>query len=148
MKAVDHMLKELENNTKFIIGNKKLELKYEGEKRNGVRFGNGILYYSNGLCYEGEFRDGVRYGYGILKFNHIEIYNGDWVNDQIEGEGKIRNCAIINKRKTIYSNQSLLGKWISYSGQFKNSKFQGSGTLYLQGGQKFVGNFMNGYACG
>lgn len=66
----------------------------------------------------------------------------------MEGQGKIRNCAIINKRKTIYSSQTPLGKWISYSGEFRNSKFEGSGTLYLQGGQKFVGHFQNGYAVG
>lgn len=54
-----------------MIGNKKLELKYEGDKKNGVRNGHGILYYSNGLCYEGEFKEGYRHGYGTLKFNHI-----------------------------------------------------------------------------
>lgn len=48
-----------------------MELKYEGDKKNGVRSGKGILYYSNGLCYEGEFKDGFRHGYGTLKFNHI-----------------------------------------------------------------------------
>lgn len=135
------MLKELENNNKFLIGTKKLELKYEGDKKNNTRWGHGVLYYSNGLCYEGQFVNGCRHGYGLLKFNHIEIYNGDWKNDEMEGQGKIRNCAIINKRKTIYSNQTPLGKWISYSGEFRNSKFEGSGTLYLQGGEKFVGNF-------
>ena len=44
--------KNLDHN-KFIVGNKKIELKYEGEKKNNIRNGNGILYYSNGLCYEG-----------------------------------------------------------------------------------------------
>lgn len=34
-----------------MIGNKKIELKFEGEKKNGVRSGNGVLYYSNGLAY-------------------------------------------------------------------------------------------------
>lgn len=97
-----------------------------------MRNGSGMLYYSNGLCYEGEFKDGYRHGYGILKFNHIEIYNGDWVKDEIEGTGKIRNCAIINKRKSV--NTSCLSKWISYNGEFKGSKFDGEGTLYLQGG--------------
>jgi hypothetical protein len=48
----------------------------------------------------------------------------------------------------VYSTQTPLGKWISYSGEFKNSKFEGPGSLYLQGGEKFVGHFQNGYACG
>jgi hypothetical protein len=76
----------------------------------------------------------MRNGYGTLKFNHIEIYNGSWINDEIESEGRIRNCAIINKRKTTSSILGPLGKWISYNGYFKNSKFDGQGTLHLQGG--------------
>ena len=66
----------------------------------------------------------------------------------MEGQGKIRNCAIINKKKSAYSIQNPLGKWISYSGSFQNSRFEGSGTLYLQGGEKFVGKFVGGVACG
>ena len=70
------------------------------------------------------------------------------MNDEIEGRGKIRNCAIINKKKSINVNTSCLSKWISYSGEFKGSKFEGEGTLYLQGGEKFVGIFVGGNACG
>ena len=66
-----------------MTGNRKIEVKYEGDKKNGNREGNGILFYSNGLCYEGEFRNGLRHGFGVLKINHIDIYNGDWINDQI-----------------------------------------------------------------
>ena len=48
---IEILLKNLDNSSKFTIGNKKIELKYEGDKRNGQRHGNGLLYYSNGLCY-------------------------------------------------------------------------------------------------
>ncbi len=75
------MLKDLDNNNKFLVGGKKIELKYEGDKKDNQRSGNGVLYYSNGLCFEGEFKNNMRHGYGILKFNHIELYNGDWIND-------------------------------------------------------------------
>ncbi len=98
-----------------------------------MRCGQGVLYYTNGLCYEGTFQDNLRSGYGILKFNHIEIYNGDWVKDELAGQGKIRNCAIINKNKLKAASEPL-SKWISYCGQFSQNKFQGLGTLYLQGG--------------
>ena len=69
---VESMLKNLDVSNKFTVGNKKIELKYEGEKKNGVRSGSGILYYSNGLCYEGEFRDGLFEGRGILKVGGTE----------------------------------------------------------------------------
>ena len=47
------MLRDLDNNNKFSVGNRRSELKYEGEKKEGGRCGQGMLYYSNGLSYEG-----------------------------------------------------------------------------------------------
>lgn len=141
------MLKDLENSHRFIVGCKKLELRYEGEKIEEKRHGHGLLYYANGLCYEGEFKDQMRHGYGILRFNHVVIYNGAWQDDELSGEGKIRNCAIINKQKSSF-NQSPLSKWVSYCGAFKHSRFEGEGTLQLQGGEKFLGKFICGEACG
>lgn len=70
------MLKDIDNNNKFSVGSRRSELKYEGEKREGNRNGQGLLYYSNGLSYEGEFRNNLRHGFGILRFNQIEIYRG------------------------------------------------------------------------
>jgi hypothetical protein len=37
---------------------------------------------------------------------------------------------------------------VSYFGFFKNNRFEGEGTLYLQGGEKFLGKFICGMACG
>ena len=65
------MLRDLDNNNKFAVGTRRAELKYEGEKRDGARIGQGMLYYSNGLSYEGEFKNNLRHGFGILKFNQI-----------------------------------------------------------------------------
>ena len=65
------MLRDIDNNNKFFVGNKRLELRYEGERREGSRHGQGVLVYSNALCYEGEFRNNVRHGTGVLKFNQI-----------------------------------------------------------------------------
>ena len=52
-KLITEMLKDIDNNNKFNVGSRKNELKYEGEKKEGVRWGQGVLYYLNGLCYEG-----------------------------------------------------------------------------------------------
>lgn len=64
----------------------------------------------------------MRNGYGILRFNQIEIYRGEWQDDELSGQGKIRNFAVINKLKT-HSNTSPLIKWVSYCGYFKNNRF-------------------------
>lgn len=127
------MLRDIDNNNKFFVGNRRLELRYEGERRENMRSGQGTLFYSNALCYEGEFRNNVRHGFGILKFNQIEIYRGEWQNDELWGQGKLRNFAVINKKKTTQSKSSL-ARWVSYCGYFKNNRFEGEGTLYLQGG--------------
>lgn len=50
----------------------------------------------------------------------------------MHGEGRIKNCSIIGSKKKDLP--MILQKWISYSGEFKNNKFQGSGTLYMAGG--------------
>ncbi len=126
------MLKDIDNNTKFLVGNRKSEVRYEGQKKDGSRCGQGVLYYSNGLCYQGQFKNNFRHGMGVLRFNQIQIYRGIWANDELTGQGKIRNFAVINKRKT--QNNSVLSKWVSYSGSFKGNRFEGEGTLYLQGG--------------
>jgi len=46
------------------------------------------------------------------------------------------------------TESNLFVKWISYCGEFKSNRFEGEGTLYLQGGEKFIGLFMNGAADG
>lgn len=50
-KLINEMLRDIDNNNKFSVGHRKTELRYEGEKRDNLRSGQGILYYSNGLCY-------------------------------------------------------------------------------------------------
>jgi hypothetical protein len=57
----------------LFVGDRKIEIKYEGAKRDGRRHGRGTLYFSNGLSYEGEFRDGLRCGYGYYLSLKIEF---------------------------------------------------------------------------
>jgi len=89
----------------------------------------------------------MRHGHGILKFNQIEIYRGDWQADELSGQGKLKNFAVINKKKN-QGGHSALTKWISYCGNFKGNRFEGEGTLTLQGNEKFLGKFICGMACG
>ena len=81
------LILHLESSNKFLVGCKKQELKYDGQRitiqsgnnlSNGssamnqtVQHGHGVLYYSNGLIYDGEFSQNKRHGFGILKFNHV-----------------------------------------------------------------------------
>jgi hypothetical protein len=127
------MLRDIDNNNKFCVGGRKAEMRYEGGRKGGCREGQGTLYYSNGFCYEGEFRNNLRHGYGVLKYNQTEIYRGEWQADELNGQGKIRNATAVNRRKGQTAGSPLL-RWVSYCGYFRSNRFEGEGTLYLQGG--------------
>jgi hypothetical protein len=45
-------------------------------------------------------------------------------------------------------NGPQLHRWISYSGEFRDNRFHGTGTLFLQNGEKFLGKFSHGMAEG
>jgi hypothetical protein len=64
----------------------------------------------------------------------------------MSGQGKIKNFGVINKTKS--QSDSPLLKWVNYCGYFKSNRFEGEGTLYLQAGEKFLGKFICGAACG
>lgn len=72
-------------------GSSSEEVKYEGEKRNRLRWGRGRLYYRSGMVYEGDFRDNLRHGRGSLVLNGISIFEGEWVCDHLQGEGYLKS---------------------------------------------------------
>ena len=48
--------------------NLQLTNRYLGEFREGVRFGQGIFFYSDGSKYEGQWENNVKHGYGVFTF--------------------------------------------------------------------------------
>ena len=67
------------------------EVKYEGEKKNGQRWGKGKLLYENGFIYEGSFVQNFRHGIGTMSLNGIVLYEGQWSLDEINGQGYIKS---------------------------------------------------------
>jgi hypothetical protein len=59
---------------------------YIGDFANDKFHGRGELLTSNGK-YEGEFRDGLRHGFGIMAFKHSCRYEGQWSNGRMDGKG-------------------------------------------------------------
>lgn len=45
------MLKDTYNNSKFSVGDRRTEQKYDGDRKDNARNGHGKLLYTNGLCY-------------------------------------------------------------------------------------------------
>ena len=109
------------------------EESYEGEHKDGLRHGKGILRYGNGIKYEGEFSNGLFHGEGKFEvYGHFDIddlygtdeelnekfgffynpvvqiisFNGTWEKGiPLKGEGKIREYENIDNYSIhVYEN--------------------------------------------
>lgn len=81
MKKMAKELKSALQEFKVWEGLRHREVKYEGEKRNGQRWGKGKLLYENGFIYEGSFVQNFRHGIGTMSLNGIVLYEGQWSLD-------------------------------------------------------------------
>ena len=61
---------------------------YNGEFKNGVRHGYGILIWPSGIKYEGEWIDDFRNGYGVQTYENGDIYEGNFKDDIRFGNGR------------------------------------------------------------
>jgi len=62
-------------------------LYYEGEWRNGLINGKGVMSWLNGDFYDGEWRDGLLHGEGIMLFANDDVYQGEFQNGYLHGQG-------------------------------------------------------------
>jgi len=55
-----------------------------GNFLNGLRSGQGILYWDNGkAAYEGQWQEGKRHGFGVnYDADGVKLYEGQWQNDE------------------------------------------------------------------
>lgn len=71
--------------TKYING--KIESKYEGQYRNGVREGRGIFTRKDGSVETGTFINGQLTGKGSIKYENGDSYEGNLINYHMHGNG-------------------------------------------------------------
>lgn len=118
--------------------------KYEGEKQNGIRNGQGRFTYVTGAYYEGEWKQNKKDGKGVLVNNDGKmIYDGFWMNDKYHGRGILYNANInfTNEEFDYEDFDNLNGKWLRFEGEFVEDEKHGKGLLYLINGERFYGNF-------
>ena len=89
---------------------------YEDNKMN-----HGILKFSGGDVFEGDFKDD-KMNHGILKFSSGEVFEGDFKDNKM-------NYGIFKYSDGIYT------------GEFKDNKFGGHGTLKYTSGEVYEGEF-------
>jgi hypothetical protein len=115
--------------------------------------GNGVYLFHSGMKYDGEWKNGKRYGQGTLTYLDGSKYTGKWENNRMHGKGmKIYSSDRLYKKYigdwkngnkhgigyALYSGGS------SYEGEWKNGKEDGHGTITLTDGKKIIGNQKNG----
>ena len=138
-KSPDNLSKSGINNDYFSNGSK-----YEGEKQNGIRNGQGRFTYVTGAYYEGEWKKNKKDGKGVLVNNDGKmIYDGFWRNDKYHGKGILYNANInfTNDEIDYEDFDNLNGRWLRFEGEFVEDEKHGKGLLYLINDERFYGNF-------
>ena len=128
---------ELDDKEKYIISTSNLKKK-------------GLLYI-DGSIYKGMVSNILsRECFGIYYFNNGNIYEGFFVNDNMEGRGRIisvegfvyegdfQNNTASGYGKCLFEDGSL------YKGNWVNNNKQGLGEETYPDGSSYIGNFVNG----
>jgi len=124
-------------------------VKYDGNWKNNIRDGKGVINWKNGNRYEGDFKYDRMEGKGIFYYINGDRYEGDFKYDRIEGwgimyydngdryEGTWKNYMREGKGIMFYKNGNR------YEGDFKNDKKEGKGIVYFKNGNMYKGDFKN-----
>lgn len=104
---------------------------YEGQWKDNLFNGYGIMKYANGDIYEGYFKDGQCHGHGIKRqggftSTSATIYTGDWANGVKQGYGVMDD----------------IGKGEKYLGNWSDNKKHGCGLIVTLDGIYYEGLFM------
>ena len=88
--------------------------------------------YNDGSSYKGNFKNGVYHGQGTYTWSNGEEYIGNWVDGKRSGHG-------------VYTwQEKRKGYYLKYDGDFIDNEMTGKGTMYIVGGEKYVGDIKNG----
>lgn len=104
---------------------------YEGQLRDGLRWGRGRMIYAGGDVYVGMWKDDLRDGVGTTTYAGGDVYQGEYRADKRHGRGKY-----------IFSNGNV------YEGEYYDNKRQGVGVFRYANGEVYEGEFENGKRCG
>lgn len=129
---------------------------YEGSFKNGKPEGNGTMDYGEGNKYQGEWKNGVEHGRGLLYEKNvatqIEYDNGVKI-------GKVKPLIVIGSDSVQKTKEDIKGcisgdcangygvmefpSGNRYEGNFKNYQFHGKGKMYFKGGNYIEAEFVN-----
>ena len=95
--------------------NNPINHQYQGQMREGKKWGKGKEVWKNGQTYQGDYVEGLMSGFGVLTYepsSDLDIYVGQFKNDEQWGQGTL-----------TWKNGD------SYRGEFENGFMHGHGEL-------------------
>ena len=122
---------------------------YDGDWKDNMRHGVGVLTFASGLEYSGEFFKDSIHGQGTVTLIDSSVYTGCFFNGLFHGNGTIEDSAT----KSVYTGEFAYGvrdgdgeegyqNGTRYKGEYKNGKRQGFGTLFdSEGTSLYEGNW-------
>lgn len=123
--------------------------RYQGQKLNGLKHGNGTYDFGDGRKYEGSWVNDKIHGHGEYT-SDLGVYVGNWENGMRCGHGVFTgndgwkyDGNWMNNVKTGRGIESFEGN-VRYDGEYVNSKYHGKGILTFQNGDIYEGYFVNG----
>jgi len=63
------------------------EYEYEGEFKNDIKHGNGLIKFNNGEIYEGQLTEDKITGVGKYTWKNKHTYEGDFIDAKMHGKG-------------------------------------------------------------
>ncbi|KAG2433134.1 hypothetical protein HYH02_012835 [Chlamydomonas schloesseri] len=135
---------------------------YEGEWRDGLRHGQGVLYNNaqRTSYYRGQWLEDTKHGVGVMRYDNGDMYDGQWESDRKRGLGTMRWEGSRQQYAGEWDNNMPSGTglhvWFSeqeasipthaqllmhnrYYGHFKNGRRHGYGVLYYATGARYEG---------
>jgi hypothetical protein len=128
---------------------------YKGNFKDGKMAGKGNLVWKDGDTYEGDFKNDLRNGFGVLTYSKQSVgdyYKGLWRDGKMSGKGKLvwktgetfegnfENGLKNGFGVLSYSKESS-GDY--YEGHWKDNKKSGKGKLVFKNGKTLEGFFEN-----
>ncbi len=104
-------------------------IRYEGEFKNGLENGKGIIFFPNGNSYSGEFVNSKRNGKGTYLYANLGKYIGQFKNNKRHGQGTFiwfQNNDVNIVTKLL---NKLFSRYSYYEGAWENGKKNGFGIF-------------------